>query len=62
MVAGRSVDRAATVVVGPSAYYAPPPVVYAPPARVYGYGYGYPHRVYIPGHWRYGYWVPGHWA
>ena len=26
------------------------------------YGYGYPHRMWIPGHWRYGHWLPGHWA
>lgn len=48
------------VVVAPRPYHAPPPVVYAPPVPVYGYGY--PHRIWIPGHWRYGYWVPGHWA
>lgn len=29
------------VVVRPAPVYAPPPVVYAPPAYGYGYGYGY---------------------
>lgn len=48
------------VVVAPGPYYVPPPVVY-PPAYSYGYPY-YPRRVWVPGHWQYGYWVPGHWA
>lgn len=48
------------VVVAPPAYYAPPPVVYPPP--VYYPYRPYPHRVWVPAHWQYGYWVPGHWA
>jgi hypothetical protein len=40
------------VVVAPVPVYAPPPpAYYAPPARVW-----------IPGHYQYGYWVPGHWS
>jgi hypothetical protein len=39
------------VVVAPPSVYYPAPAYYAPAARVW-----------IPAHWRGGYWVPGRWS
>ena len=39
------------VVVAPPVVYARPPVVVAPPPRVW-----------VPAHWRGGYYIAGHWA
>ncbi|HVY17597.1 MAG TPA: hypothetical protein VHB27_20430 [Rhodopila sp.] len=51
------------VVIAPPVYAPPPPVVYAPPPVAYAPApYYAPRRVWIPPHWRGGYWVPGHWS
>ena len=62
------------VVVPPPVWVSPPAVYYRgyyPPPSYYGpdYSYGYPDRVWVPGHWEqrwtpYGWervWIPGYW-
>ena len=41
----------------PRVVYAAPPIVYAPPPPVVVV----PRRVWVPPHWRGGYWVHGYW-